>query len=312
MRQGVVGYYLLEFENGDCYVGQSTSIADRLRGHRVLRKDISSIRPRPDFAAATMANPLRHLLDEEERLIHSAQQAKLPARNKAQMTYLSGRRSLDDLLLENDCTSEKWLENPVAWNASSFDRPRSFTLGPDGQASGEEAFRLWSNRTGASAPKVLAAISNYVRRCLPLPMQTELEYWTLSSPQVRPAWGTLSNLTIGWTEAFRINRTKDGHLSGWLQVNGTELLGEDQTDDAVVRFLRQHPGVTLSEARYQAAGPYNLVANAVNLNALADLLDDAAVTRAGASAALHLMRASKSGAAKSAHNPVLVDAVVAV
>src|SRR5699024_1618433 len=112
----------------------------------------------------------------------------------------------------------------------------------------------------------LELIRSYLQRCLPLPLQTEYEYWTLSSPQIIPRWGTLSNLTIGWTEAFRINVDRNGHLSGWVQVNSLELLGEDSTDEAVVRFLRQHPGASLEEAPYQAAGPYNLNLHARDLH----------------------------------------------
>ena len=43
--------------NGDCYLGQSVDISERLKGHRLVHKDISSIRLRPDPAAARMANP---------------------------------------------------------------------------------------------------------------------------------------------------------------------------------------------------------------------------------------------------------------
>ena len=54
---GETGYYLLEFDNGDCYLGQSVDISERLKGHRLVHKDISSIRLSPDPAAARMANP---------------------------------------------------------------------------------------------------------------------------------------------------------------------------------------------------------------------------------------------------------------
>ena len=95
-----------------------------------------------------------------------------------------------------------------------------------------------------------------------------------------------------------------------MQVNGIELLGEDMSDEAVVRFLRQHPGASLDEAPYHASGPYNLNVRAQHLRVLGDLLDDTAVTRAAATATLHLMRNSKAGASRAAHNPVLVGAAL--
>lgn len=310
--EGLAGYYLLEFDNGDCYLGQSVSIADRLKGHRTLRKDISSIRPRPDPVASAMHNPLRHLLDHERALIASIQQAGLPARNKAQMTYLTGQRSLDGCLADSDCTTAEWLADPVGINAASFGREQRLELRSEMLAGGRADLELWKTRTEPDTSTALELIRSYLQRCLPLPLQTEYEYWTLSSPQIIPRWGTLSNLTIGWTEAFRINVDRNGHLSGWVQVNSLELLGEDSTDEAVVRFLRQHPGASLEEAPYQAAGPYNLNLHARDLHVFADLLDDTAVTRAAASASLHLMRHSKTGANRNAHNPVLVRAALGI
>lgn len=310
--EGLAGYYLLEFDNGDCYLGQSVSIADRLKGHRTLRKDISSIRPRPDPVASAMHNPLRHLLDHERVLIASIQQAGLPARNKAQMTYLTGQRSLDGCLADSDCTTAEWLADPVGINAASFGREQRLELRSEMLAGGRADLELWKTRTEPDTSTALELIRSYLQRCLPLPLQTEYEYWTLSSPQIIPRWGTLSNLTIGWTEAFRINVDRNGHLSGWVQVNSLELLGEDSTDEAVVRFLRQHPGASLEEAPYQAAGPYNLNLHARDLHVFADLLDDTAVTRAAASASLHLMRHSKTGANRNAHNPVLVRAALGI
>lgn len=310
--EGLAGYYLLEFDNGDCYLGQSVSIADRLKGHRTLRNDIRSIRPLPDPVASAMHNPLRHLLDHERALIASIQQAGLPSRNKAQMTYLTGQRSLDGCLADSDCTTAEWLADPVGINAASFGREQRLELRSEMLAGGRADLELWKTRTEPDTSTALELIRSYLQRCLPLPLQTEYEYWTLSSPQIIPRWGTLSNLTIGWTEAFRINVDRNGHLSGWVQVNSLELLGEDSTDEAVVRFLRQHPGASLEEAPYQAAGPYNLNLHARDLHVFADLLDDTAVTRAAASASLHLMRHSKTGANRNAHNPVLVRAALGI
>lgn len=311
LGDGDAGYYLLEFDNGDCYLGQSISIAERLKGHRSIRKDIVAIRLHPDPAASALPNPLRHLLDRESVLIASVQQANLHARNKAQMTYQTGHRAIDDIFAAHECTSREWLADPFGINTTAMGKPRNVTLKPAKAAGGHEALQMWTTRAGPHISAVLSALRLYMQRCLPLPAQTEYEYWTLSSPMTIPPWRTLSNLTIGWTEAMRINIAEDGHLSGWVQVNGIELLGEDTADEAVVRFLRQHPGTQLDQSPYQASGPYNLNIRAANMHVLNELLDDTTVTRAAATAALHLMRHSKAGANRSAHNPVLVNTVLA-
>ncbi|MFT4126789.1 MAG: GIY-YIG nuclease family protein [Gordonia sp. (in: high G+C Gram-positive bacteria)] len=301
---GTAGYYLLEFENGDCYLGQSIDIAERLKGHRTLRKDITSIRPQPDRRASSAANPLRHLLAREREFIASMQFAGLPSRNKAEMTYLTGSRPLDEIFTAHGLTASEWLADPIGANATVAGDERNLVLPPHQRSRSDPDYRLWLTRTGPQAAAALSAIRTYMDRCLPLPRQTEYDYWVLSAPAVIPRHGTLSNLSIGWTEAFRINQG----LSGWVMVNGVELFGEDMADTAITRFLRRHPGVYLDEATYQAAGPFNYNVRAKALDQLIELLDDTAVTRAAATAALHLMRKSKVGAIKNSHNPVLVDA----
>ena len=137
-----------------------------------------------------------------------------------------------------------------------------------------------------------------------MPLLTEYDYWVLSSPERIPPTGLYPIWSIGWTEAFRLNIDQSGHLSGWVQVNGVELFGDGMSDKSIVRFLRQHPGVIIDEAPYQASGPFNYNVIAENLDLLDELLDDAAVTRAAATAALHLMRKSKVGNIKNSYNPI--------
>lgn len=311
LGSGSVGYYLLEFANGDCYLGQSISIADRLTGHRAVHKDILGIRLRPDMAAENLRNPLRHLLDHEATLIHGIQQAGLPARNKAQMTYLaSENRPVDELFEQHGTTASSWLADPIAANDRAGQAGRALHATKEQLAAGEAAYSLWLKRTGDNAAAVRSLLRTYLHRCVPLPVHTEYVLWVLSSPQTIPAHRTLSNLSIGWTEAFRTMIGKDGHLSGMLHVNGVELLGEEMADDALVRFMRQHPGVHVTESNYQAAGPFNLMLWAPDLSSVADLLDDTAVTRAAATAALHLMRKGGVGNIKNSHNPILVDEVL--
>lgn len=313
LDEGNVGYYLLEFTNGDCYLGQSISIADRLKGHRALRKDIRSIRLLPDPTARSLVNPLRHLLDREASLIHSLQTAGLPARNKAQMTYLAGEGlPIDRIFESNGTTAAEWLADPISCNGRDSEASRALTPSTDQLAAGQAAYKRWVERTGEHADTVRSLFGIYMARCLPLPLHTEYTHWVLSSPQVVPRHRTLSNLSIGWTEAFRTMIDKDGHLSGMLHVNGIELLGEDMSDDALVRFMRQHPGVSVTQSCYQAAGPFNLMLWAPDLESLRDLLDDTAVTRAAATAALHLMRKSATGRNRESHNPVLVNAILGI
>ena len=306
---GETGYYLLEFDNGDCYLGQSVDISERLKGHRLVHKDISSIRLSPDPAAARMANPLRHLLRVERELLAALQQTGLHSRNKSEMTYISGKRALDEIFAANRISTSDWLAQPIQQNSKFSKVARNLTISPNQRARGVPAYKKWLSRTDGQSEIALNLIRTYIERCVPLPLLTEYDYWVLSSPERIPPHRALSNLSIGWTEAFRLNIDQSGHLSGWVQVNGVELFGDGMSDKSIVRFLRQHPGVIIDEAPYQASGPFNYNVIAENLDLLDELLDDVAVTRAAATAALHLMRKSKVGNIKNSHNPILVRAV---
>ncbi|WP_157211652.1 GIY-YIG nuclease family protein [Gordonia paraffinivorans] len=310
LNEGNTGYYLLEFDNGDCYLGQSKSIADRLKGHRVNRSDIRSIRVKPDSVARTLTDPLRHLLENEATLINSIQLARLPARNKAQMTYISEQRSLDEIFKDCETTVADWLSRPAQVNRTFDADGRTVPLEPSQRAPWETSYELWCERTGDDADTVRSLYRTYMELCLPLPRRTEYAYWVLSAPEKIPYFRSISNLTIGFTEAFRLMMDTDGSLSGMVQVNGVELLGEEMSDTALVRFMRQHPGVSVTEAPYQASGPFNLLVWAPNLQSLVDLFQDATFLRSAATAAIHLMRASRAGNIRTAHNPILVDAIL--
>lgn len=300
---GMAGYYLLEFDNGDCYVGQSISIAERLASHLLDRPGITSIRLLPDPDADALASSLQHLLKYERELIHSAQRAGLPMRNKAEMTFRAGPRALDEVFAEQGVTVQEWLADPVGFNARSISAISQRDSDAAEVASGQEALEVMKKRLGDRFDDVIAIQRAYVQRFLPLPSATEKEWWVVSSPIKTPKHQTLSNLSAGWVEALRINVD----LSGWVQVNGSELLGDDYDDEAVVRLIRQYPGISIEDAPYVDSGPFNLNVHAPDLDILADLLDDTRVTRATATAALGLMRARKVGAIKNSHNAVLAE-----
>lgn len=301
---GISGYYLLGFENGDRYLGQSTNIPARIETHKRERKGITSVRLLPDPEANTATSPVKQLLASERALIHSLQHSGLPTRNKAEMTYWTGHRAVDDIFPPVDATAEDWLNDPVGINQRGKKIPRMHTAD---LSAGNEAMSKLAERAGERLQQMLAIQRAYLDRCLPLPSQTEYEWWVVSSPLTTPSHGTLTNLSVGWTECLRINTT----FSGFIQVNGVELFGEDfgssgDFDDAdAIRFMRQHPGAYVDNAPYSDGGAFNLNIYAPSLEVLADLLDDTAVTRAAATAALNYMRVRKVGAIKNSHNPVL-------
>lgn len=309
LGRGTAGYYLLEFENGQCYVGQSVSIAKRLDQHRSVHRDIRQIHINPDPTASDQPLALsRHLLRRERELIHNAQNAKLVMRNRAEMSIIPRNGQLLDRELLPPELRREWISDPVGVNRRSMAGESVF--GPD-QRHAElyvDAVATMLERAGADATAVVECIRAYVTRCVPVPLLTEYEYWTLSTPRIRSRRSAcrLSCLSIGFTEVLTL--FADGErCSGFVQVSATELLGgPDDEPDAAIRFCRNHPGVEVTGATYKDAGPDNLLLRAPSIRALAQLLDDTTVTRAAATAALNLMRVRKSGTKrKESHNPYL-------
>ena len=259
------GYYLLGFENGDSYVGQSSDIAKRLASHLRERPSVDSIALLPDAEAGYLESPLRHLLNRERQLIHSLQRAQHPSRNKAEMTYRTGSCSLDDTFYEVGITAQKWLADPAGCNATARTYPPRANPTPGQVSTGTEALQKLADRAGSKFEQIIAIQSAYTQRCLPIPRQTELEWWVVSSPSKTPKHRTLSNLSVGWgIECLRINVG----LTGWVQVNLVELFGEVPSEEDFLRFMRQHPGTCFDNAPYKDGGAFNANLRATNLDVL--------------------------------------------
>lgn len=308
LGRGTAGYYVLEFDNGQCYVGQSVSIAKRLGQHQLVHRDIVQIRVQADPAATESDRPLPYLLGRERELIHDAQNARLVMRNRAEMTVIPHNgQPLDRELLSPELRRD-WIGDPIGVNRRDLSGKSIFSPTQRNVETYRDAVATMLERAGADAAAVMDCIHAYVTRCLPIPLSTEYQYWTLSTPKVKSRKGLcrLSCVSVGFTEVLTIFAWRDA-CAGIVQVSATELWGEPGEDDtAVGRFYRNHPGVEVSAADYKDSGPDNVVLHAPSIKSLALLLDDTTVTRAAATAALNLMRVRKSGdKRKESHNPHL-------
>lgn len=277
------GYYILEFTDGQCYIGESTDLPKRLNQHRGRYRDIHRIRVRPDSEAARSLHGKRHLRLREKALIHAAQEAGLFARNINEMaTMIGASKHLDDLISPDE--QRVWLAAPDIANTNDTITREHF--------SAERLARTAANYrhflTHPDADQITRIIGSYLTRCVPYPARTELHSWAIScltKPGKRS--GRVSCLTIAMTETLVIYQDRGISRSGMIQVNAYELF---PTDDSVWAFVRRHPTVQLSPAVYEESGPGQLLLRVDTLDALERLLDDVAVTRAAATTALNIMR----------------------
>ena len=301
---GIAGYYVLEFADGQCYIGESVDIASRLAQHRNRFRDITAIRVRPEIESAAQTSRLDHkrlLRLRERQLIHHAQRSNLLARNVNEMATLIGdSRHLDDII--SDAQQRLWLDDPDTVNRADSTTQRidhSQFLGA------ADNFRRFTSIPQST--HVLELIAQYLTRCVPYPLQTEYQSWSASClPTTRSIPRRLSCVSIAMTETFVVNMDyASGTIGGFIQVNDAELFSAGATGE--LAFLRRHPHATLHAAQYEESGPGQSTIFAHSLAQLHRLLDDVAVTRAAATTALNIMRKGPSMHRRS-HCPQLVAA----
>ncbi|MGF0310276.1 GIY-YIG nuclease family protein [Rhodococcus sp. IEGM1428] len=300
---GTAGYYVLEFADGQCYIGESVDIASRLAQHRNRFRDITTIRVRPEIDAAVQTSRLDHkrlLRLRERQLIHHAQRSNLLARNVNEMATLIGdSRHLDDIISE--AQQRLWLDDPDTVNRADSTTQRidhSQFLGA------ADNFRRFTSLPESA--EVLELIGHYLTRCVPYPLQTEYQSWSVSClPTTRSIPRRLSCVSIAMTETFVVNMDASGTIGGFIQVNDAELFSVGPPSE--LAFIRRHPHATLHAAHYEESGPGQSTIFAHSLAQLHRLLDDVAVTRAAATTALNIMRKGPSMHRRS-HCPQLVAA----
>lgn len=307
---GLAGYYLLQFTNGECYVGQSQDIPRRVAVEHPRRfGDIESVRVRPDAGALGSSRPHRHLLTTERVLIHTIQNIQAPARNISDMTITSGTKNFLDLVSIDD--QRRWLSSPETANRADGTTPSLVNV--DDFAGAKHSLARLRADYPDKAAQVERIVGGYIARCIPFPYRTEWKYWSLSAvPSTKSGdWRRLVCLTASWTETLVITESRStSSIVGFLQVADLDLFGEDETLRSYLSVVRRHPGTFDTAADYIQSGPGNTVLHAIDLDGLERLLDDTAVTRAAATAALNIMNKRGVGRVKDSHNPHLVDAAL--
>ncbi|MFD6881470.1 hypothetical protein [Rhodococcus sp. NPDC060084] len=297
---GRAGYYILEFVDGQCYIGESIDLPERLRQHRARYQDIQQVRIRPDSAGTGSLVGKRHLRLHEKTLIHSAQDAGLLARNINEMATMLGVSKYLDQLVSPD-EQRRWLDAPDIVNTSDPTMRQSFPA----ERLARTAANYQHFRHRDDGDQITRIIGGYLSRCVPYPVRTEHHCWALSC-LTRPgkSFGRLSCLTIAMTETLVIYQDRGMPPGGKIQVNEAELF---PTDASEFMFFRRHPAVRVAEVDYQESGPGQLFLYADTLDALERLVDDVAVTRAAATTALHIMRKGPC-MQRRVHCPQLADA----
>jgi hypothetical protein len=204
------GIYILTFDRGARYVGQSQDVVSRLATHRRRWPDVSSVAFKP-FP--------KEELDAAERAVLAAVEAQgHPVRNR-NLAGKPGGEAVLDLVITREAQLE-WLHSPIA---EPRDSPRHLEAVKG--SAGREAVDPLMNRPDSD--RLIGAAASYVSGALPWASQTEGRFWTVTSlPSTgrRNDWQRLICISAQNVEVLVIGEllTKSGPtIAGFLNLDPT-------------------------------------------------------------------------------------------
>jgi hypothetical protein len=284
------GIYLLEFANGDRYLGQSRDLVLRIGGHRRTWNDITSLGVLPvaesDLDAA--------YLDAERRfgrLTRSPLEPDKPRR---------GRPEPFDPFLARIA----WIEAYLGEDETR--RP------PDDPDQRERTRPLFERLcVHPQFEQLRSVISLYLERVVPAPPATERRNWVITSlPSTcrTKVWHRLICLSINNVEALTIGEQFDGsrwHVCGFMSAAAT-----DRSDRRLLPAAARRGGAYLAPAYYKTVGDVTQI-GFDSLDAVGPLLGSDDVLDLVGELAMRLMRRGR-GMYGRFHDYNLADAVLGV
>lgn len=260
------GIYVLEFSDGELYVGQTVSLLSRFAHHR---------RHWPDEIRALRFAPVNpESLDRAERDVVARLAATGSRLRNVDLVALPLRSEALDVVVDPDIVAS-WLEETGALSI------------------GDRAVHAKQRRRTEPAYQILAAHEDfdgivsgaaaYVQRCLPWPHRTEGRFWTITSMPTTgrtSSWRRLCALSVNNVEVLMFGEergVKDWHHYGFLNV---------ALNEAIPRRLRPRR-VEIGE--YRTVGrvhrlPFRSAVDATSL------LEDPVVGQAARQLAIGLLR----------------------
>ncbi|WP_156665259.1 GIY-YIG nuclease family protein [Rhodococcus phenolicus] len=272
------GWYLLCFDDGSFYIGESVDLRSRMGGHAAEWGDeITMVRLLPKAASKQQLQVL------ERQLIREARERKIPLRNVTHSDVTIGRDALDEIL----CTDEqtRWLADPRTFNVQ---RPDPLKDLAEQEVRYTTAVRRYRELPESGA--LTALLRNFLEACVPSPRATEFQYWSVSTGTYgQSKYPRRFCVSVGMMEVFVAHGLRDtpGAILGILNVRESTLLSEFGTPHA---FQKRHPGVRIEASEYVDAGDDLVTLRTSDLSTLERLLRDPGVSAAAAQLVIDLMR----------------------
>lgn len=273
------GVYVLAFEDAQWYVGQSVDVVRRYVEHQANHDDIARV---------YFKTVERSALNDVERSTVALLEHLWgwPTRNIRLSSLPKGEPELFDLLSESDF--ERWLRDP------SFYLEAGSRTDLDVQAR-KLAARQAELDNHPRVRDVKRLVEEYLKRLLPLPLSTQMDYWSLSClPQAHAK--TLVRLNLNWQEVFTLINTPNGILASFHVARSP--LQRPLLKRAAFRL--RNPGLRFINHTYEPGGPDQVQLLVRGANSAARLMRDSDFTRAARLFNGRLMRKGRVNAGNAA------------
>lgn len=276
----VCGIYVLEFDDGDRYVGKTVNIISRYATHKRHHGDVAAFSFAPCEAA---------LLDYYERAVIRCEQRTHSLRNLMLTDWPGGKDDLEIALTEGSAVQLPW------------ERERRDTAASESKTSKER--RFWELAARADYAQICSQLARYVHETIPDPIRTRGILWSLTA---LPSTGRtadrrrLFTLSAGSVEMLV--------LTEWdLEGGGTELeWAMNIWPEGVIEPLQALEGDWLDGATYRESDDYKsagpvVAIECVGSEVFARALDQAVIIDAAYRLNVTMMRRAKTIFAKH-HN----------
>lgn len=278
------GIYVLDFDDGEQYVGQSNDVVTRFASHRRRWADISQLH---------WHTCARTTLDEvEQGVIAGKLRAGVMLRNIKYARGPLGVSPLDTVVTPDDQLA--WINGDEPFKGTDTERQIDRAL----QLKKRPSYEKLQKDRRMFAITVLA-LNAFVNFTIPRPAATERKFWVLSAmPTTNRSKGhhRLATLSINKVEVFWLFSTE--HESekvfwGQMQLSKSLLTERLGTTDFASAIGVDPDSVHFEEADYETSGGDGLVVRFFDLSWF-ELLQNEAVVEAARSFNLMLLRKGTS------------------
>lgn len=235
-RSARCGIYILAFNNGDHYVGQSTDVTRRFVQHLKAHKDIQGV---------SFRRVARRELDSVEReIIEGLQSIRVRIRNIILSSQPPMGKTDFDLVMSAR-RQQRWLSD-ARYTDSHGKRP----IDPDLRRKYEHRWEYVQNMPHiVDAVKILRL---FVQSCIPAIRRSEISFWSCTCPAYMGTNRYLLRINVNWQEVFTVYPNGQELQLSW-HLARTHL--QKAFGPRLTQLKDIHPWISITKHRYVPGGP---------------------------------------------------------